>query len=87
MSMGRAPDETFYWSDGSDWFYLGTPALDGLMQDFERFLARLRPDVVNFHHVMGFGVQAIRSVRRALGDVPIVFTLHEYLAICAITAR
>ena len=33
---------------------------------------------------MGFGVQALRSARRALGpDVPIVFTLHEYLPICA----
>ena len=32
---------------------------------------------------MGFGVQAIRAVRRALGDVPIVYTLHEYLPICA----
>ena len=31
---------------------------------------------------MGFGIQAIRAVRRALGDVPIVFTLHEYLMIC-----
>ncbi len=83
MSMGRGPDETGYWTDGFDWLHLGTPAIDGLMQDFERFLRGVDPDVVNFHHVMGFGVQALRSVRRALGDVPIVFTLHEYLAICA----
>ena len=32
---------------------------------------------------MGFGVQALRAARRALGDVPIVYTLHEYLPICA----
>ncbi len=82
MSMGRGPDETCYWSDDFDWSYLGTPDIDGLMADFERFLAELRPDIVNFHHVMGFGVQALHAVRRALGDVPIVFTLHEYLAIC-----
>jgi hypothetical protein len=53
------------------------------MDHFERFLRDLQPDVVNFHHVMGFGVQAIRAARRALGDVPIVMTLHEYLPICA----
>lgn len=53
------------------------------MRHFERFLSDLRPDVVNFHHVMGFGIQAIASVRRALGPVPIVMTLHEYLPICA----
>ncbi len=82
MSLGRAPDESLFWSDDFDWFYLGTKDLGGLMRHFERFLSDLRPDVVNFHHVMGFGVQAIRSVRRVLGDVPIVYTLHEYLPIC-----
>ncbi|MEO9652129.1 MAG: glycosyltransferase family 4 protein [Roseobacter sp.] len=82
MSLGRAPDESLFWSDDFDWFYLGTKNIGNLMQHFERFLADQRPDVVNFHHVMGFGVEAIRSVRRVLGDVPIVYTLHEYLPIC-----
>ena len=84
MSLGQGPDETLYWSNDYDWFNLGTNQLDGLMEHFERFLADCRPDVVNFHHVMGFGVQALRSARRALGpNVPIVFTMHEYLPICA----
>ncbi len=83
MALGQGPDETLYWSKDYDWFHLGATELDGLTTHFERFLADLRPDVVNFHHVMGFGVQAIRSVRRALGDTPIVMTLHEYLPICA----
>ena len=83
MSLGQGPDETLFWSDDYDWFNLGTRDLDGLMGHFERFLADCRPDVINFHHVMGFGVQAIRAARRALGDVPIVYTLHEYLPICA----
>lgn len=83
MSLGQGPDETLFWSEDYDWFHLGLNDLDGLMKHFEAFLADLRPDVVNFHHVMGFGVQAIRAARRALGDVPIVYTLHEYLPICA----
>ena len=83
MSLGQGPDETLFWSDDYDWLHLGTKDLDGLMAHFERFLADCRPDVVNFHHVMGFGIQAIRAARRALGDVPIVYTLHEYLPICA----
>ncbi|MEL5875850.1 glycosyltransferase family 4 protein [Cereibacter sphaeroides] len=83
MSLGQAPDETLFWTGDYDWFHLGTTDLDGLMRHFERFLSDLRPDVVNFHHVMGFGIQAIASVRRALGPVPIVMTLHEYLPICA----
>lgn len=83
MSLGQGPDETLYWSNDYDWLNLGSNELGQLMEHFERFLADLRPDVVNFHHVMGFGVQALRATRRALGDVPVVMTLHEYLPICA----
>ena len=84
MSLGQGPDQTLFWTDDYDWLNLGNNRVDGLMEHFERFLRDLAPDVVNFHHVMGFGVQALRSTRRALGpEVPIVFTLHEYLPICA----
>ncbi len=83
MSMDRAEDESLFWSKEFDWFHLGSRDVGALMAHLERFLADLRPDIVNLHHVMGFGVQAIRSVRRALGEVPIVYTLHEYLPICA----
>lgn len=83
MKMDRGPDESLFWSEAFDWFYLATPEIDALMRDFERFLQHLQPDIVHFHHMMGFGLQAIRSVRRVLGQVPIVFTLHEYLPICA----
>ncbi len=83
MSLGRGPDETLYYSDDFDWFYLGSKDVGDLMDHYERFLRDLKPDVVNFHHSMGFGLQAIRATRRALGNVPIVYTLHEYLPICA----
>ncbi len=83
LAVADAPDETLFWSDDYDWFHLGSKHLDDLTLHFERFIADLNPDVVNFHHVMGFGIQAIRAVRRVLGDVPIVYTLHEYLPICA----
>lgn len=65
MSLGQGPDETLFWSEDYDWFHLGLNDLDGIMKHFEAFLADLRPDVVNFHHVMGFGVQAIRRPPRA----------------------
>lgn len=83
MSLGQAPDETLFWTNDYDWFHLGMNDTDALSMHFERFLADLQPDIVNFHHVMGFGVQAIRAARNALGKVPIVYTLHEYLPICA----
>ena len=76
MSLGQAPDETLFWTNDYDWFHLGLNDTDALMTHFERFLSDLRPDVVNFHHVMGFGIQAIRAARRALGDVPIIQSAH-----------
>jgi glycosyltransferase involved in cell wall biosynthesis len=83
LSVADKPDETLFWSDDYDWFHLGTRNLTDLSRHFERLVADLQPDVVNFHHVMGFGIQAIRAVRRAVGAVPIVYTMHEYLPICA----
>ncbi len=83
MAVDGKADETLFWSNDYDWFYLGARRLDEVMDHFERLVSDLRPDVVNFHHVMGFGVQALRATRRALGNVPIVMTLHEYLPICA----
>lgn len=83
LAVPGAPDEYLYWSDDYDWFHLGTRNLDDLTRHFARLVREVQPDVVNFHHVMGFGIQAIRAVRDAVGDVPIVMTLHEYLPICA----
>lgn len=48
-------------------------------------IAKLRhfaPDIVHFHHVLGFGADALFAVRRALPDATIVMTLHEFLSIC-----
>lgn len=45
-------------------------------------LARFAPDIVHFHHVLGFGADALVAVRRALPEARIVLTLHEYLSIC-----
>lgn len=82
MSLRQAADETLYWADDYDWFLLGNRDLDGLERHLERFLRDLAPDVVHLHHVLGFGAQSLLAVRRALGAVPLVLTLHEYLPIC-----
>ncbi len=56
MSLGQAADETLFWTNDYDWFHLGLNDTDALVRHFERFLSDLRPDIVNFHHVMGFGI-------------------------------
>jgi glycosyltransferase involved in cell wall biosynthesis len=49
---------------------------------FTALLEHLRPDVLHLHHVLEFGVEAIFLARRALPDVRIVLTLHEYSLMC-----
>jgi len=51
-------------------------------QDLGAALSAFRPDVVHFHHVLGYGADAPLAVRKLLPDAAIVLTLHEYIAIC-----
>ena len=47
------------------------------------FLGLVKPDLVHFHHFLLIGLDLIAVTRRVLPDVRIVFTLHEFLSICA----
>src|ERR1043165_6018291 len=49
---------------------------------FDRFLPTYQPDIVHFQHTLFLGFDLIRQVRTTLPDIPIVYTLHEYLPIC-----
>jgi glycosyltransferase involved in cell wall biosynthesis len=65
----------------SDYFHLGNVDLSCLAV-FRRVLERFQPTVVNFHHYFRLGVEALREVKRYDPRVPVVVTLHEFLAIC-----
>jgi glycosyltransferase involved in cell wall biosynthesis len=51
-------------------------------EDFRALLERFSPTIVHFHHYAHLGLELIREVRKYGSDVPIVLTLHEFLAIC-----
>jgi glycosyltransferase involved in cell wall biosynthesis len=53
-----------------------------IYRDFRALLERFRPSAVHFHHYAHMGLELIREVRKYDSDVPIVLTLHEFLAIC-----
>ncbi len=82
MSLRQQERETLFYANDYDYFRLSNRDLDSLTRDFERFVADVKPDVVHFHHFLGFGVEALRAVRRVVPHAPIVVTLHEYLSIC-----
>jgi glycosyltransferase involved in cell wall biosynthesis len=75
-------DREFIYSPNEfDWFRFANR--DRRFPDeFRRLLRLLRPDLVHFHHYIGFGIEALQHVRETLPDCAIVVTLHEYLLIC-----
>lgn len=48
----------------------------------QRFLEDHRPDVIHVHHSLWVGLEFLALARKVLPDVKIIYTLHEYLAIC-----
>ena len=64
-----------YW-----WHKTSAPrAIEALVE----FLETIRPDVVHFHHFFTFGADVLTLTRRVLPSARIVFTFHEFMAICA----
>jgi glycosyltransferase involved in cell wall biosynthesis len=53
-----------------------------LVKPLAAFLRAHAPDVVHFQHTLFMGSDLISTVRRTLPRAPIVYTLHEYTAIC-----
>jgi glycosyltransferase involved in cell wall biosynthesis len=53
-----------------------------LLEFYSDFLETVQPDVVHFHHFLLFGVDLISLTRRVLPQARIVFTFHEFLAMC-----
>jgi glycosyltransferase involved in cell wall biosynthesis len=78
-------DEYLLYPEGYDfdWMFGTMRRSKGLYtEDLRRLLLTLRPEVVHFQHTLFIGYDALRETRRTLPDVPIVYTLHEFLPIC-----
>lgn len=78
------PNQYFVFTSPKDFdFFTLTAANKSLLtRHFADFLLAQRPDVVHFQHTLFLGNDLISLTRRILPDVPILYTLHEYLAIC-----
>jgi glycosyltransferase involved in cell wall biosynthesis len=78
------PHQYFFYTDMSEWdFVFGrSPKKQALTRFFREFLLEQKPDLVHFQHTMYMGYDILRVTRNTLPDVPIVYTLHEYLPIC-----
>lgn len=75
------PDEFLADTPGYDHFRHANPN-PALSREFGELLVELRPDIVHFHHYLGFGVELFAAVRRHAPQARLVLTLHEYLLPC-----
>jgi glycosyltransferase involved in cell wall biosynthesis len=82
--VGNDRNEYFLYTytDGVDFFYETYRDKSLYTVYIADFLRTFRPDVVHFQHTHFIGYDMVTLVRRMLPDVPIVYTLHEYLPIC-----
>jgi glycosyltransferase involved in cell wall biosynthesis len=78
----RRPGEFLFLSRDYDymWHKATNPSL---IESYMEFLELVQPDVVHFHHFLTLGVDLISVTRRAAPRARIVFTFHEFMAICA----
>ncbi len=77
---GRDGEFLFLSRDYDYWWHKSSNPL--MIEAFADFLAMVQPDIVHFHHFLLLGLDLIAMTRRLLPEVRIVFTLHEFLAIC-----
>ncbi len=80
---GAAPDDEMLVSlGGFDRFHLSQPDAAGLVATLGPLLARLRPEVIHLHHLLGWGVETLDLLRRLAPRAAIVVTLHDYFVLC-----
>jgi glycosyltransferase involved in cell wall biosynthesis len=80
---GRQDEYRFYTDRAEFDAVMGTARRKSMYtEDWRAFLEAERPDVIHFQHSIHLGYDLIREARRALPDVVIVYTLHEFVAIC-----
>ncbi len=77
---GRPGEYLFLSRDYDYWWHKTSDTL--LREAFAEFLELTRPDVVHFHHFLLLGLDLVTLTRKVLPRARIVFTFHEFLAIC-----
>ena len=66
----------------NDWLFFESKLDLSLDSQVYRFFKNAQPDVVHIHHFHRVGLDLIHAIRSWLPSSRIIFTLHEFLAIC-----
>jgi glycosyltransferase involved in cell wall biosynthesis len=83
-SVNGDPHQYFIFTDMDNFDFFTMSSRDKSLYTtyFEDFLLAHKPDVVHFQHTLFIGYDLISETRRVLPEAPILYTLHEYVAIC-----
>ncbi len=83
-AVNADPNQYFVFTETErfDFFHLTSEDKELYSKHFTNFLLAHRPSIVHFQHSHFIGVDLISHVRRVLPEVPIVYTLQEFLPIC-----
>ena len=74
-------DEILWSAPGHDRFRLVSKKPLAMRRQAKELFSQIEADIVHLHHFVGFGTDLFRFLRTEL-CLPVVVTLHEYLAIC-----
>lgn len=78
----RRPGEFLFLS--RDYDYMWHKTMNPLLiESYVEFLELVQPDVIHFHHFLTLGVDLISITRKVAPHARIIFTFHEFMAICA----
>tara|TARA_Y100000994_G_scaffold244621_1_gene244790 strand:+ start:13173 stop:14423 length:1251 start_codon:yes stop_codon:yes gene_type:complete len=82
FSVRNKENELLFHTRQDDDFLFSNIRTRYIWSELRDLLKRLQPEVVHFHHFFLMGIETLLEVRKTLPEAKIVFTLHEYLAIC-----
>jgi glycosyltransferase involved in cell wall biosynthesis len=81
QAVNEHPDELLVWLGNFDRFFLHQLDTFGLAS-LAPLIEQAAPDIIHIHHPLLFGVESIDLLRRCAPQAKLVFTAHDYFALC-----
>ncbi|MGS2719916.1 glycosyltransferase [Paraglaciecola aestuariivivens] len=78
----RAQDQVLFHTGMTDWFNLSSSNVKHLFTDLSELVSGFEPDIIHIHHYAHIGIEVLAALRQAAPKAKIVFTIHEFMAIC-----
>ena len=81
-TFSQRGEEILFHSGIHNWFVLSTKNTPKITRDLGQLLAHYNPDIVHVHHYAHMGIELFAGIKQAVPNAKLVFTIHEFMAIC-----